>query len=1043
MPRRTTQTTLSSQIQLQTIWSLPKFSKILASGLEDINEESEKELGFYALRICEKSVGLYSSAPPFNASKESMRHYIEQVFHLKNKGKPPTLLVDPSYLPKLKFHLKNAINLPPKTCNQSCSPFIRIRIADKAIKTNKDCVFTSPKLYKELNPVWNCRGSIPISHEDIASKRKIVIELWDAHIPGPCASLRQMIKSRSIDDYVDSWRDLAEFIMSKFSSKTSGDKIAYTSLYLKDIPASEYNVSLEIRDALGHDCSLLKFSLSWGSEITGEDTEVHVTKLKIHIRLIKHLIIWHCRQVVQESISDSGLSTMDTSNLSAIADPKAPKEDELDDILEPIVNNLLNSPAFTLISQHCISLNIHLRENELLLHIVACKLLKAYLDRMDRIPKEKEITISPISYSYLFRVILLSFILSLQVPQKLKGSNDSVFGIFCYGLEDALESLFHSYGLRFGPIIFDMLQKIDSHPFEGVHHLSKGLRREFLLFLRTFDRYSKIFPNANFQERFNVFLCKSICDYLESKLANQPNYVSPALYDNVADTIENFDEILQRNWSCSLSKILGGNGMHRVLTAFATHINPLVSNLIAFWKRDPVKHQETLFDAYLAVMRIDKMFFTMPLRTNPIPSHQELKSRVHPKLENLIDLESIAQQSRFSSRASSMYSIDEFARKTTKLLPVRQDRPPSIITKIELNSYFQFHKTSKSDAGLTNIFPPNIELMWGNLQRTRIKNFIQKLTTDMIFKPPSDLRGVKFASVTACIYRGIFSRTFHFFASFNSWSERSFLLSLSIFLESIEYFADYLSKKPEEMQKSNQPVVGGIETIVLNVLSLLRNRYLRKEFIESLTDAEEYMAWEWFLACLDLDSSFDTRFPLDEKVLLAKAETKRLSTAENFLITLLIKTDMLCHKICYIEDRLMGVLIKNILICTSDKNKKKGAPGEDNRPGVVEKSFDYTLRMTVDSIESMENKKLLLFGLKYNLQRRVEAQNSPLTQSKEVNIQIELDKLQSNKKSSDSENPATNVGGSMVNEQLIEMTDIFVRQLDVPQSLSSSDSTDS
>lgn len=290
-----------------------------------------------------------------------------------------------------------------------------------------------------------------------------------------------------------------------------------------------------------------------------------------------------------------------------------------------------------------------------------------------------------------------------------------------------------------------MLQKIDSHPFEGVQHLSKGLRREFLLFLRTFDRYSKIFPKGNFQERFNVFLCKSICDYLEYKLANQPNYVSPALYDNVADTIENFDEILQRNWSCSLSKILGGNGMHRVLTAFAKHINPLVSNLITFWQRDPVKHQETLFDAYLAVMRIDKMFFTIPLMNNS-SSQMGPKSRTQPKLDNLIDIEMIAQQSRFSSRASSMYSIDEFARQASKLLPIRQDRPPSVITRIELNSYFQFHKTSKSDAGLTNIFPPNIELMWGNLQRTKIRNFIQKLTTDMIFKRQSDMEGVKIVS---------------------------------------------------------------------------------------------------------------------------------------------------------------------------------------------------------------------------------------------------------------------------------------------------------
>jgi len=48
----------SPQTDLTDIWTVPTIKKILASGLEDISEEFEKELGFYALKICDRSVGL-------------------------------------------------------------------------------------------------------------------------------------------------------------------------------------------------------------------------------------------------------------------------------------------------------------------------------------------------------------------------------------------------------------------------------------------------------------------------------------------------------------------------------------------------------------------------------------------------------------------------------------------------------------------------------------------------------------------------------------------------------------------------------------------------------------------------------------------------------------------------------------------------------------------------------------------------------------------------------------------------------------------------
>lgn len=212
----------------------------------------------------------------------------------------------------------------------------------------------------------------------------------------------------------------------------------------------------------------------------------------------------------------------------------------------------------------------------------------------------------------------------------------------------------------------------------------------------------------------------------------------------------------------------------------------------------------------------------------------------------------------------------------------------------------------------------------------------------------------------------------YFYADCYCWDERTFETALTLFSNCVLYFySNFYRELKKRARRGNDS-----EWIVfgLNFLSLLRDRYLRRNFIECFTNMPAEDVWNWILSYLDLRPLDILESPSETSIFVRKIESLGFPPTPKAVALACIRIDSICNELSLSEGVLIDVLINKQLkaakrlIQNEIKGKVFAAIDEQYMENIRER-FSTLLSQTVDVLEVDDAKATFIIGLRHNLVR--------------------------------------------------------------------------
>lgn len=687
MRRRSNRLTTKSE-SIQSIVTPKILHEVFTKGLRALNRDEMSDLIAHLLNVVNQSIGLKASSPPNNVHKDVMRRYIKEVFELDAKN--IKLLMDKVVLegekikPVLKYVVKNGSNIIAKNDGTS-SPYFRLFVPGLP-----DQVFTSRPLLNNRHPQWNVVISFSIDPKLINSDQEIIFELWDKNIFSLNA-LANFFRVKTFSSILQGIQNVFFYFLSFIMPINFDQRVGFVSLSLNQIPSTEWHITSTIVDSYGNHCGYLNLALSWSAnELNWKNT--HFTQLVRHIEIVSYFIHWHSFNLLSQTVNFHDFP------------------------------GLFYLPAICLMNQNRLQSNLTTEDHEIILHSVACMVLCNNLTDSEQSEK--------------IRLIMLSFIASLNPPKAVVHFTGSTREVFLHVLNDIIEYLLRGF--------LKILKRSKGNAMNG-----KSL--EFALFLKIFDRYDKTFTISCYRKRLNIPIAQHLVAHIQDNLSNYKSW------PKLVDQLDVLNDITCKNWSQSLATILGRDGLKEVRRTFSSGARDHLANSIKTWKSDEKKYYSLLFDAYSLIRKMDKiLFLNLVTETDPITNYVVYKEKLFEDVrrrkgkwvkqvrsDNLIN-----RAKKVSTSSESIKNIDNFApylpQSITGFVEMAQkqlkSKPTERIvetTQVALSEQFEFKDKSKEISGLMKVFPNYIEIKWLPYQEKKIKLFIGKFINSELVESQS------------------------------------------------------------------------------------------------------------------------------------------------------------------------------------------------------------------------------------------------------------------------------------------------------------------
>lgn len=656
----------------------------LSRGSRDLEDKEISNLAVHSLSVANYSLGLKASSAPYNVHKDVMIRYIKEVFKISPREYGPAMQKviseGPHYKPVLKYLVKNGSNLITKG-DGSCCPYFRLQIPGLPEQT-----FTSPCFQNDVNPCWNIMITLTIEPGLVNSYQNIICELWDKDHFSFSRLFGILFSNKSFFGFLQAIADFCLYFLYFCLPGNFDDRIGIVSISLNQIPSTEWHISSNIIDAFGDNCGSINLALSWSASQNRKSVRYYAVLVR-HLEILNYLIRWHALDLAAE--------------------------------VESVQNfpGLFYTPAISLINQSRLQSNIDSDEHNILVHSVACNLLSYQYQRTEAAER--------------MRLILLSFIASLEPPKTSTHFTGSVREVFCHVLNEKIENLLRNFLMMINEIRNNAINKKTT---------------EFALFLKVFDRYDKAFVISSYRKRLNDPTVQFLISHIQDNLSFLKSW--PKLVDD----LELLNDITCKNWSQSLGAILGTEGLRIVRRIFSSEARGQLSQIIKSWQSDRSKYNSALLDAYFLVQRLDKVLFrNLVTRADPVTNYIVYKEKIFegakkrkgkwiiqdnksPKASRAKPVSGGTESVRNVKSCPELLptSVTKFVDVAVTQLKTKPEKRIVATMELGLSEKFEFKDKSQEVSGLMKVFPAHIELKWFSDQEAKIQKFIDNFIANDI-----------------------------------------------------------------------------------------------------------------------------------------------------------------------------------------------------------------------------------------------------------------------------------------------------------------------
>lgn len=244
------------------------------------------------------------------------------------------------------------------------------------------------------------------------------------------------------------------------------------------------------------------------------------------------------------------------------------------------------------------------------------------------------------------------------------------------------------------------------------------------------------------------------------------------------------------------------------------------------------------------------------------------------------------------------------------------------------------------------------------------------------------------------------SESMYFYANCYCWDLKTFEIALNLFIESLQYFyANFFEELKKKVKQSNDNdwIVFG-----LNFLSTLRDRYLRRNFVESLTYILAEDVWNWILSYLELRPLDIFCSPSETSVFLHKIDALNFPSSSKAVALACVRIDSICNELSGKESTLIDLLILKMFIMTKNlindetSGKNLFASVDEHYFENVRQRFGSLLGQILDILEAEDVRATFIIGLRYNLVRYSKTKINQISQinrderksSREIEIKL-------------------------------------------------------
>ena len=919
--------------------SSDKLHHCLDVAMQELSGKEKLSLAKHLLKVCNSSRGLKCAPSPYNAHKDLIKRYIKETFKLEDKFMKENDTSSLWATPAIRFLVEKAENLPPMDADGSGDPFFKIFLPDSKVKP-----FVSNYIENNLFPIWNDVVLLEVEPSLIKANHEVICEVWDKDP----TNIYEIVKDfKGVRRFRDAWyavKDLSEWLVHLFFNINIDDKIGKISIFLNDIPATDLRLCKILKDSNGQSSGRIKLIVGWGSYISAT-ADKKMKALISHFQLIKHCLLWHCQELVNDLEAADNIDSLDFQKFFYI-------------------------PALTLINQHRIQNNMSHFENDVSFACVTIEILCLEL--------EKEASN--------FRAVLASLLTNHAI----------IFANLNWHSNEYISSLNQFYLKTFTKLFDTYLSKFDTL----LNNVITGQRQscvyqEFLQILRLFSKQDKTFPDSLFRQKVNNKLANFIINYMKD------NFDQITSWSKLTVELEDFEERLSKYWSQGTYMILGSEGRVKVKTLFDSKIKSKVLNIISQYKMKPEASEKDLRNAYQFVQKLDSIIggyvvkesketeiidtlqpTDIPQPFSPVAMKPEPKKKFGKFLGEMIFSKSnVNIWKSLTSDKSMMISLppSSVGKLQEEALKLKRDTKNELkIEDLRLSPNFGFSPKIEG-MNFSEVFTRDVLQIWLKAILDRCKQSVSTAITEEleIISSPNEIDS---SPVIQRFFYDVIGNTIYFFTNLNFWDTQFFDETLNHLLSVVKSFSATLTSRglTEAGHLKVNPQTFLIR--IVNDLAILKEKFLRKDLIEILTEYQAQDVWQSvydYLTCEKIE--FKSRYysnptlSSERKQALEKLSLIELSKQA---VTICLLIDETCDELSKLEDKLVdqiGCYITSL--CLNDLRQFVESSPKINAKAYLEaivEKFDNNRIDYLKQIYASQSKTNFFFFVKHNLTLNVD-----------------------------------------------------------------------